>query len=304
MSKSRLRLTLEQLGRELPMEVQDRPSWLNVFKVSWHYTYSALRERPGQIMLLSFLLLMAWGTHGQLELLGFVWSAWNEYVWPNWHYSESFAKNAATRPNLLSFVRWDYELISFWGGALLVVGVPILAIKLWFRERLSDYGLGLPAKGKRRFAVVTVVVLTLVFMPFFYVGGQDSAMRAVYPFFRGGYSSFGEFAAYELTYLPFFVAIEFIFRGFLLFGLAGIHDGRTAGAGAPGPFFFGKHALLIQMLAYTAWHLGKPMAELWTTPVWGLLVGALALNCRSIWPVVAVHWALNVWLDAVIVGFV
>ena len=58
MAKSTLRLALEGLGRDLPLEVRDEPSWLNVFKVGWHYTYNALRERPGQIMLLAFVLLM------------------------------------------------------------------------------------------------------------------------------------------------------------------------------------------------------------------------------------------------------
>jgi Type II CAAX prenyl endopeptidase Rce1-like len=300
MAEGTLKLKLRQLGRELPPEVRDAPSWLNVFKVGWHYTYGALRERPGQIMLTAFLVLMAWGTHGQLELLGFVWEDWRMYAWPNWHYAVA---GSSRRPTLLSFVRWDYELISFWGGMLLVVGIPVTIIKLVWRQSLADYGLGLPARGKRRLAVQTVLVLIPVFMPFFYFGAHDPGMKVVYPFFRGSFSSAGEFCLYELTYLPFFIAIEFVFRGFLLFGLAGVRDMHLSGAeaGEPGPLFFGKHALLIQMLAYTAWHLGKPMAELWTTPVWGLLVGALALNCRSIWPVVAVHWGLNVWLDAVIV---
>ena len=104
----------------------------------------------------------------------------------------------------------------------------------------------------------------------------------------------------------FFVAIEFIFRGFLLFGLAGVRDSdvKGAGTGAPGVFYFHKYALLIQMLSYTAWHLGKPAAELWGTPIWGLCAGALAYAARSIWPVTAAHWVLNIWIDAIVVGYV
>ncbi len=48
-------------------------------------------------------------------------------------------------------------------------------------------------------------------------------MQAVYPFYRP-FANFGDFIAYELIYFPFFIAIEFIFRGYLLFGLAGVKD--------------------------------------------------------------------------------
>ena len=34
--------------------------------------------------------------------------------------------------------------------------------------------------------------------------------------------------------------------------------------------------------------------------VWGLSTSAIALAIRSIWPIVAAHWALNVWMDLVI----
>jgi hypothetical protein len=104
--------------------------------------------------------------------------------------------------------------------------------------------------------------------------------------------------------LPFFIAIEFIFRGYLLFGLAGALDEeiRTRVGGVPGVFYFGRYALLIQMLSYTAWHLGKPVPELWGTIVWGLAAGATAYAIRSIWPIVFAHWLLNVLLDAAILG--
>jgi membrane protease YdiL (CAAX protease family) len=63
---------------------------------------------------------------------------------------------------------------------------------------------------------------------------------------------------------------------------------------------FGNYALLISMLAYTAWHAGKPLLELWGTLPWGLLAGVIALATRTIWPIIIVHWLLNVFLDVVI----
>jgi membrane protease YdiL (CAAX protease family) len=54
------------------------------------------------------------------------------------------------------------------------------------------------------------------------------------------------------------------------------------------------------MLSYTAWHLGKPVPELWGTLVWGILAGTVVLATRTVWPVIIVHWLLNVFMDLAI----
>lgn len=205
---------------------------------------------------------------------------------------------------LIPGLPWDYEALSFWGGLALVVGLPILLIKLWFKEPLSDYGLGLPPKERRGFALVATLILIVALLGPFWVGAQDADMQATYPFyqaFRAHPPSVATFIVYQLTYLPFFIAIEFIYRGFLLFGFSDkalvrdIHSTAT-----PTPLHRG--AFVLSMLSYTAWHLGKPVPELWGTPLWGLLAGAIAWHSRSIWPVVAAHWLLNVWLDLASLG--
>jgi membrane protease YdiL (CAAX protease family) len=268
----------------------EQPDFLTVFKVVWFSIRSFFTERPGQIIGSAFILLMLWGTHGRLELLGLLWPAWR-----------GPGIDLATRPRLLSWVPWDNELISFCIGALLLVGIPILLIKFVYKQPLSSYGLGLPPKGRRVLAVLTFVVLTLLSLPAFWIATQNESMRQVYPFFRS-FPSIAAFALYSLAYLLFFIAIEFIFRGYLLFGLECILDTDVtqSGEGVPGVFYFGKYALLIQMLSYTAWHLGKPLPELWGTLVWGLAAGATAYTVRSIWPVVLSHWLLNVFFDAVV----
>lgn len=270
----------------------ETPTFKTVLKVIWNTVRIFPKERTGQIIGSAFLLLMLWGFHGNLELLKNILPG---YAGPG--------AGIGTRPQLIPGVPWDNELISFWGGAFLVVVVPMLLIKFVFKQKLSDYGLGLPPKGRRKLAAVTFLALTLVCIPAFLVATRNADMRATYPFYRP-FSGVGAFVLYELTYLPFFIAIEFIFRGYLLFGLAGIHDqeveARGGDAGVPGAFYFGKYALLIQMLSYTAWHLGKPLPELWGTVLWGLGAGVLAYTVRSIWPVVASHWLLNVLFDAVV----
>ncbi len=158
-------------------------------------------------------------------------------------------------------------------GFVLLVVIPIGLIVFVFKEPLRAYGLGLPPPGKRKLAVQAFLLLTLPTLVGFYFAAHNPAMTEVYPFFRD-FSSLRQFLAYELVYLLFFIAIEFAFRGYLLFGLAGARDADVGGRGGglPGVFYFGRYALMIQMLSYTAWHLGKPLPELWGTVVWGLVL--------------------------------
>jgi hypothetical protein len=277
----------------VPEAELEAPTFSTVLKVIWNTIRVFPKERTGQIIGSAFLLLMLWGYHGNLDLLKLVLPG---YVGPG--------VGIGSRPQIIPGVLWDNELISFWGGAFLVVIIPILLIKFVFKQDLKAYGLGLPPKGRRNLAAWTFIALTLISIPAFLIATRNADMRATYPFYRP-FSGIPDFILYELTYLPFFIAIEFIFRGYLLFGLAGIHDQeiklRGDDAGVPGAFYFGKYALLIQMLSYTAWHLGKPLPELWGTIFWGLGAGVLAYTVRSIWPVVASHWLLNVLFDAIVV---
>jgi hypothetical protein len=269
-----------------PIELA-QPDFISILKLVGHAARSAIREKPGQILASAFLLLMAWGFHGNLDLLKLIVPG---YVGPG--------VGIGTRPSLIPGIPWDDELISFWSGALLLVAVPMVLIKLVYHDSWSRYGLGFPPPGRRKLATWGFLTLTVLSLPAFYLGALDHDMQKLYPLYRP-FADNLQFALYELTYFPFFLAIEFIFRGYLLFGLESITPAhvKTAGGGTPAPVFFGKYALLIQMLSYTAWHLGKPLSELWGTLIWGIAAGAVAWSARSIWPIVLSHWLLNVWLD-------
>jgi membrane protease YdiL (CAAX protease family) len=82
----------------------------------------------------------------------------------------------------------------------------------------------------------------------------------------------------------------------LLFGLYRSWYG-IGGRHARTPLGFGYYSILISMLSYTAWHLGKPLPEVWGTLVWGLATGTIALATGTIWPIIIVHWLLNIVLD-------
>jgi len=239
------------------------------------------------IMFSAFLLLMIYGYHGNLDLLGFIISKWS-----------APGINTCCRPPIINGLPWDRELISFIAGFLLLVIVPIIIIKFGFKEPLGKYGLSLPAKDKAVAGLLTYLLLVGILGPGFYFTARNQSMQEVYPFYKG-FTTVGQFIIYEIAYFPFFVTIEFIFRGYLLFGLADMHDTYTKTNLNKNLHFIG-FGLIIQMLAYTMWHMGKPLPELWGTPVWGLVTGIFTYNLKSIWPVTLAHWSLNILLDGVI----
>ena len=215
--------------RPLTEDELENPTFRTLPKLVWNTLARLFRDPVGIILGSTFVTLMLWGTHGNLELL--------DVVWPGW---DGPGSDPAQRGTIVSGIPWDQEWVAFWAGVLLVVGIPALIIKFVFRQRLRDYGLGLPPRDRWKLTALATLALFGLSLPFFFAGAQNSAMRAVYPFFKD-FESDTDFFIYELGYFGFFIAIEFIFRGYLLFGLFQLQD-REAPAGVSGergPLVFG-----------------------------------------------------------------
>lgn len=248
-------------------------------------TVVKLKDKTAIILWSSFILLTFWGMKGDCQV-----------------FKQLFGENLSEK--LFPNVVWHEQLFSFITGFILLVVIPCLIIKFWFKEKLSDYGLGLP-KGKDniKLSVIAFFVTLVIALPLFYFGSFDAAMQQEYPLFgKDNITTWGGFIVYELVYFVFFIIIEFIFRGYLLFGLYGIKDSQVLERvkGWKGPLVFGLYAVLIQMLAYTMWHVTKPVPEYVGALVWGVAVAAVALRIKSIWLIIFVHWVLNVFIDTVI----
>ncbi|MCP5050884.1 MAG: CPBP family intramembrane metalloprotease [bacterium] len=261
-----------------PIEL-DNPDLLTIYQIIKN-TVIKLKDKTSVILWSSFVLLLLWGPSGNMELIE---TEWREAILP------------------LQDFPWRDQLISFVCGFILLVVIPCCIIKFYFKESLSDYGLGW-TNSRVKLGRLALIVTLLVCLPIFYFGTFHPDMGKEYPLFRDAVTTWGGFIVYQLVYFIFFINIEFIFRGYLLFGLFGFKskpkekESEAAKKSREGRYF-GIYAILIQMLAYTMWHLSKPMPEYIGTIFWGVAVGAIALKIRSIWPIIIVHWLLNVWVD-------
>jgi hypothetical protein len=228
-----------------------------------------LITKPGIIMISVFLLLIVWGPEGRP-----IFTPWFK-DWINEDPAQA---------------QFRLVMLSFASGFVLLAVIPILLIKLRFKESLADYGLGL---GDAKLGLTFLGLLLLINAPLFYFATLGQEMQAEYPLIYQGMDTaqikqqfqWQTFIVYELVYSSFFFAIEFVFRSYMLFGL------REK---------FGLYSILIQMLSYTAWHLSKPLPELIGTPAWGFATAAVTLRVRSVWYVFLAHWLLNIFLDTMI----
>ena len=166
-------------------------------------------------------------------------------------------------------------------GSFLLFGiVPMLIIKLVFREKQAGYGLQWGNGGR-------ILRNLLIFVPVMFVlgmlTGRDPAFWSVYPFNPVVTNAAMLFLLHSLTYLFYYFGWEFFFRGFIQNGLrdsCGIYT-----------------AILVQTMASTLLHFGHPTTEIFGSIAGGLLWGFIALRCRSIWAGFVQHSVLGIVLD-------
>ena len=269
----------------LAERVRRHPTLGGLGRLIWTVVRRPLRHPAGVILITTAVGMAVWGANGELPLLSH-WAGWRPGVDP------------AGRASVIPGVPWDQEWICFAAGFVLLVAIPCAIAKFAWHHDLRDYGLGLPDRNRKRLAAFSTLVLFAAALAPFLASTGDKGMKATYPLYRGPLDGW-DFVAYEAGYLVFFVVIEFVFRGWLLLGLFSVkdRDAPPEATGERGPLLFGYYALLISQVAYTAWHLDKPAPEVLGTLLWGPVAGTVVLVTRSIWPIVAVHFALNVLLD-------
>jgi len=263
---------------ELAADLRSRPTVRGLLAFIVQTVRRPLQTPAGIVLASTTVLLLLWGQAGFVPLLEQVWSGW-----------QPATATPAGRPSVIPGIPWDQEWIAFAIGFVLLVLVPMALIRWVLHDDLGDYGLGLPEQPRVKISLLAAGFLLVVGLPAFVISTGDAGMQATYPLYHGELDGW-DFVVYELGYLVFFFTVEFVFRGYLLFGLLG----------AGGKERMGLQAILVSTLVYVVWHIDRPTPELLGALVFGPAACAIALATRSIWPLVLVHWLLNVVLDHVL----
>jgi membrane protease YdiL (CAAX protease family) len=197
-------------------------------------------------------------------------------------------------------MRERLEIRSFlktYGGETLIVSIATLSLVLF---RYHALGSVVPRYAVLFIAVPTAGLLVMRRNPLeMGLGRGDYRMGLVHVFVAGALSilvvaigsrigSISEFYTarsdigilrYVLERVVIVFSIEYIFRGFLLFGLKEK---------------FGEGAILVQMVPFAIMHSGKPEIEAVGCILTGLYFGYVTYRTGSLWPAFAIHLVANI----------
>lgn len=174
----------------------------------------------------------------------------------------------------------------FFGFFILMFLVPALHVFFFWRKSFDDLGWGL---GDKKFGIkFTIITLIFMVLPVAYLGSSDLSVVSEYPLAKVLLTEKNLVWGYHLAYVLFYyVAWEFYFRGYLLFGLK-----EKYGAVA---------AILIQTISSCLIHIDKPFSEIFLSIPVGIFLGMVALRSRSFWYAFLVHATLGVLTDLFII---
>lgn len=201
-----------------------------------------------------------------------------------------YAKFSSNLSGLLGEATWQslqgsnwYQLVGYvWWTSCHFLGfivLPWLVIRLVFKQRMRDFGwqLNQVAEHWRGYFLLLSPILIFVVLVSF---GEDFVNH--YPFYKQAGRSWFDLLAWELLYLSQFVFLEFFFRGFMLQAL------RPA---------IGANAVWVMCVPYLMIHFPKLWLEATGAILFGLFLGILALQSRSIWGGIAVHAGVALSMD-------
>jgi membrane protease YdiL (CAAX protease family) len=174
--------------------------------------------------------------------------------------------------------------LTWWSAwsLLVYVVVPMLLIRLAFRERIRDYGVKLGGV----FADWWVYALMMgLAWPAIFLASANERFQLTYPFYKlaEGEGAWPNLVRWELIYTSQFFAVEFFFRGFLVHGLK---------------YRFGAYGIFVMVVPYCMLHFTKPMPEALASVLGGVALGFMSLRTRSIWMGTAIHISVAWSMDA------
>ncbi len=175
--------------------------------------------------------------------------------------------------DLYEFLYW------FISDSFILLLIPLLIIKFYFKENINAYGINL--KNFKQGILVTIITGIFI-LPVTYFISKSASFNNFYPMYSNLDESIKTFLIYESFFLFFLFAWEFIWRGFMLFGLEEK---------------FGWYAIFIQMIPFVILHNGKAATETFSSILGALFLGVLALRTRSMVYGFIIHAIIILSLD-------
>ncbi|NWF90125.1 MAG: CPBP family intramembrane metalloprotease [Ignavibacteriaceae bacterium] len=176
---------------------------------------------------------------------------------------------------LIEYLYW------FIGDFVTFFVLPVIIIRFFFKEKLSSYGLQI---GDYKIGLKITLVFILIMLSLVWFVSATNSFANVYPHLQSARESWTIFFIFELGLFVYMIAWEFIWRGFMLFGLYEK---------------FGFYSIFIQMIPFVILHNGKPMLETFGAILAGLALGILALRTKSIFYCVIAHMSVMFSIDLI-----
>jgi uncharacterized protein len=149
--------------------------------------------------------------------------------------------------------------------------LPILVIAALLRKNVMAFGFQLGDVPKW---ASYVGITCLIGAPILYAASRMPAFQ--------GYYDMQHFSLLRYFFTTFanLSASEFLFRGFLIFGLKDR---------------FKEGSIILQMVPFVLVHFGKPELETLSTLLTGLYFGFVVYRTNSFWPAFIIHMFINVF---------
>ena len=174
----------------------------------------------------------------------------------------ALASGMTTDPSRQELYEYCLWLI---GDFLLQFPLLLLLVRLILKDAAAGYGLKL---GEFRLGLKVSLVFWMCMLPVLWFVSGSAAFQHIHPAPGLAKTEWMAFWLYECCSILYIIGWEFIWRGYVLFGLKE---------------YVGYYAVFIQMIPFALLHLGSPELETYAAIVAGVGLGMLAFATRSFW---------------------
>lgn len=168
------------------------------------------------------------------------------------------------------------------GALIWMLGAPILLIKKVFKKKIKNFGWRLPENKKE--AVILTLLSFFLTVPFLIYFSYQPSFQS---FYQIGESSLLSFLIFNVLLASvYYLSEEFLFRGFLFFGLYKK---------------IGKHSFWVVSVLFALLHFSKPGLEIPFAFFVGLMLCYLSYKTKSFLPAFVVHLLISIFLNYLII---